>query len=172
MRGIAAISCRPFIEIVVEFPDWSIVSCSILIEGIGLTATRITISSPLDMPARIPPALFVEKPRGVMESLFSEPFMAAALKPEPISTPLTAPMLIRAFARSASSLSNTGSPKPCGIPFARISTTPPIESPSFFTLTTRFSMFSAAAISGQQNMFWSITPRSRFSAFTPPSSIV
>jgi hypothetical protein len=51
-------------------PDRSTVFCSIAIEGIGLTATRMTISSPLDIPARIPPELLVEKPFGVIGSLF------------------------------------------------------------------------------------------------------
>jgi len=56
----------------------------------------------------------------------------------PISIPFTAPILNIALARSAFSLSKTGSPKPAGTPLARTSTIPPRESPSFFI----FSIFS------------------------------
>jgi len=42
--------------------------------------------------------------------LHFDPGILAALKPAPIPTPLTVPILIRAFAISASILSNTGSP--------------------------------------------------------------
>ena len=61
---------------------------------------------------------------------FEEVFAAAAAKPSPISTPFTAPMDMTALARSASSLSKTGSPSPAGMPFTRHSMIPPEESPS------------------------------------------
>ena len=56
--------------------------------------------------------------------------MATAAKPSPISTPLTALMLISALAISASSRSNTGSPQPGGTPIASTVIAAPMESPS------------------------------------------
>ena len=114
IRGIADISCRPLMEIVRWRFSMSMVCCSIRMDGIGLTATLKIISSPFEIPARMPPELLDEKPCGVIGSLFSDPSNRDALKPAPISTPLTAPMLINALAKSASSLSKTGSPKPAG----------------------------------------------------------
>ena len=61
-------------------------------------------------------------------SLFSEPLDSAALKPSPISNPLTAPIENIAFARFASSLSNTGSPNPALRPSTTHSIVPPDES--------------------------------------------
>jgi len=64
----------------------------------------------------MPPAWLEAKPPGIRGSLFSEPSRRAALKPAPISTPLTAPMDITAPANAASSLSKTGSPSPGAAP--------------------------------------------------------
>ena len=53
------------------------------------------------------------------------------LKPSPYSKPFTAFILNIAFPKSACNLSNTGSPKPIGVPFITQLTMPPIVSPSF-----------------------------------------
>ena len=42
----------------VFFPNLSIVFCEIRIEEVGLTANETIISCPVDIPPRIPPALF------------------------------------------------------------------------------------------------------------------
>ena len=63
-------------------------------------------------------------------SLFSEPQARATANPSPISTPLTAPIDITAFAKFASSFSNTGSPTPAGIFLTTHSIMPPTESVS------------------------------------------
>lgn len=52
----------------------------------------------------------------VKPSLSVEPFMVETAAPSPISTAFTAPMDIMAWASIASSLSNTGSPRPEGMP--------------------------------------------------------
>ena len=122
--GIAHGSCLPSIFIDLSLPSISIVFCSLAIEGIGFTATLTTISSPLDIPPTIPPALFVRNPFESIWSLLSEPDSPERLNPPPNSTPLTAPMDKRPFPISASSLSKTGSPNPKGTPLATISTTP------------------------------------------------
>ena len=57
------------------------------------------------------------------------PVMRVPSKPLPISKPFEAGSDISARARSASSLSKTGSPRPAGTPRATHSTTPPSESP-------------------------------------------
>ena len=56
------------------------------------------------------------RPRQSRGSFISLPRMPAHSRPAPISTAFTAPMLMSAFARSASSLSKTGSPRPAGTP--------------------------------------------------------
>ncbi len=58
------------VKMVFGFPETSIVLCSMETEGMGFTPTRTTMSSPLDMPASIPPALFVKNLSGVIGSLF------------------------------------------------------------------------------------------------------
>jgi polyhydroxyalkanoate synthase subunit PhaC len=78
------------------------------IDEVGLTAKRATISWPVEMPPRMPPAWFDEK-RGpsvpiVISSAFSVPVSVAAAMPAPISTPLTALIDISAAAMSVSSL--------------------------------------------------------------------
>jgi hypothetical protein len=91
-------------------------------------------SSPLLIPPCTPPELFVVvrifSSRTSKGSLCSEPFIRVAAKPEPISKPFEAGKLNIAFARSASSLSKTGSPSPAGTPRITHSITPPNESPS------------------------------------------
>ena len=66
---------------------------------------------------------------GTNGSLCSMPVMRVPAKPLPISKPLEAGSDSRPRARSASSLSKTGSPSPGGTPRATHSTTPPSESP-------------------------------------------
>lgn len=78
-------------------------------ELVGLTVKRATMSWPVDRPPKMPPA-WLERKRTVspsmrISSVFSSPVRAAASMPAPISTALTALMLISALARSASSLS-------------------------------------------------------------------
>jgi len=153
-------------------PLRSIVFCAFPTEGMGLQATRTTMSSPLVMPPRTPPALFVANPFGVRGSLCLDPVILAASKPEPTSTPLTVPTPIRAFARSASILSNTGSPSPGGHPFTTISTIPPRVSPSLRASSSNFSILSAAFPSGQSRGFSAMSPGGAFSAATPPTSFV
>jgi hypothetical protein len=51
-------------------PSVVTVRCSLLIEGMGLTAARTTRGCPLEMPPRMPPALFERNPWEVMGSLF------------------------------------------------------------------------------------------------------
>src|SRR6478735_3354888 len=78
------------------------------------------MSSPLLMPPCTPPELFVTvrilPARISNASLCCEPCTRVAANPEPISNAFAAGMLSIAFASSASSLSNTGSPSPGGMP--------------------------------------------------------
>lgn len=71
----------------------------------------------------------------------------------PTSKPLLAGSDMHAFANSASSLSNTGDPRPEGTFLATHSTTPPMESPVLLILSMRLIMRSAASSSGQRTMF-------------------
>jgi hypothetical protein len=106
---------------------------------VGFTATCTTMSCPVEMPPRIPPALFVTNPSGVISSECSVPFCVTAVKPAPISTPFTALMLIMLYARSASSLSYTGSPQPTGTPEATVVIFAPTESPDLRSLSMNSS---------------------------------
>jgi hypothetical protein len=101
-------SWRPLVTISVSSPVTVMVRRGVRIEEVGLTAKRATISWPVEMPPRMPPAWFEEK-RGpslpiAISSAFSVPVRVAAAMPAPISTPLTALIDISAAARSASSL--------------------------------------------------------------------
>ena len=51
-------SCLPLTEIVVFFPNLSTVFLFFKIDEVGFTAKEIIISCPLEIPPRIPPALF------------------------------------------------------------------------------------------------------------------
>ena len=104
MRGTMQGSWRPPMEITVGVPAVSTVCWGFCTLGVGLTASRTTTSSPLEMPPRMPPAWLEAKPSWVMGSLASLPRMRVMVKPSPISTPLTAPMPISAPASWASSL--------------------------------------------------------------------
>ena len=119
----------------VALPSESTVCCSLRIVAVGLNATRITIGSPLLMPPWMPPELLVavcSRPSlvGTKASLCSLPLSRVPLKPDPISKPLVAGRDITALARSASSLSKTGMPKPAAGLRTTHSITPPQESPS------------------------------------------
>ena len=61
-----------------------------------------------------PPGYIVPATADDVDLLHVCPVCATAANPAPISTPLTALMLIMLLARSASSLSYTGSPQPTG----------------------------------------------------------
>ena len=108
------------------------VDCGCEMDGVGFTAARKMILLPSLIPPRTPPAWLVSLvilPSFVWkESLLILPFVSAALKPSPISKPLTAPMDSIALARLASSFSNTVSPIPTGIPVITHSMMPPEES--------------------------------------------
>ena len=172
IRGMTDTSCRPPIVTTAGFPWTSIVSWGRAMEGMGLQATRMTISAPFVIPARIPPAWFVRKPSGPMGSLQAEPVIRAAAKPAPISTPLTVPIPMRAPARSASILSKTGSPRPGGQPRTTISTIPPSVSPAARASSSRSIIFSSASGSGQRRGLVSAAAGERGPAAIPPSSLV
>ena len=78
------------------------------IDDVGFTAKRATTGWPVEMPPRMPPA-WLDRNRAPslpirISSAFSSPVRPPRSKPAPISTPLTALMLISAAASSASSL--------------------------------------------------------------------
>src|SRR5512132_3077762 len=158
-------SCRPLVEISASSPWTVTVCCGTSTELVGLTAIRATMSWPEEMPPRVPPALFDRKVtaplRIRMASLCSGPDIAAAAKPEPISTPLTAGMLIRPLARSASSRSNTGAPRPAGTPDATTSTMPPADEPSLRLSLRKAAQVSAARASGLHNELRSTSSQSQ-----------
>ena len=108
MIGVARMptqgSWRPWVLTMTGSPDLSIERRSRRIDEVGLTAIDTTMSCPVEMPPRMPPALFETKPFGVISSECSVPFCVTLENPAPISTPLTALMLIIAAAMSASSL--------------------------------------------------------------------
>ena len=122
-------SCRPLVTTSTALPSTSTVRPPRRILEVGLKATRATTSWPEEMPPRMPPALLPRNPSGVISSRCSVPFCRTDSKPAPISTPLAALMLIRAWAMSASRRSKTGSPQPGGTPVAVTVTSAPTESP-------------------------------------------
>lgn len=89
----------------------------------------------------------------VNRSLCSLPRIVTQPNPMPYSTPSTAGSENRAFAKSALSLSNTGSPRPAGTPVATISAAPPMESPALRQSSMSSIIRSAAEASGQRTMF-------------------
>ena len=101
-------SCLPLTEIVVFFPNLSIVFLVVKIEEVGLTANETIISCPVEIPPSIPPALlelnFNLLPFCEISSEFCYPLNCAEFIPEPILTPLTALILIIAEAISISNL--------------------------------------------------------------------
>ena len=75
--------------------------------------------------------------------------------PMPYSTPRTAGRLKSALARSAFSLSKTGSPRPAGTPVATTSATPPTEFRSARIRSMSATIRAARAGSGQRTTFGS-----------------
>ena len=131
---------------------------------VGFTAARSTMGMPLEMPPSMPPWRLVpvtmrepadEAPPsgGRNRSLFSLPRSLAQPNPTPYSTPSTAGRLNRAFARSAFSLSKTGSPRPAGTPTATISATPPMESRASRNFSISATISAARGASGHRTMF-------------------
>ena len=102
-------SWRPLVTISVSSPATVMVRRGVRIDDVGLTAKRATMSWPEEIPPRMPPAWLEEK-RGTpslpmkISSAFAEPVSAAAAIPAPISTPLTALIVISTIAMSLSSL--------------------------------------------------------------------
>src|SRR5262245_16666503 len=93
---------------------------------VGLMATRQMIGSPLEIPPNIPPWRLVSVPiwgLSTKGSLFLLPRAVATAKPAPYSNPVTAGNDNSPLAKSALSLSNTGSPQPGGTPVATSSQT-------------------------------------------------
>ena len=110
--------------------------------------------------------------QGRKGSLFWAPVASATAIPSPISTALTAPIDIMAFARQASSLSKTGSPAPAGIPETRHSTDPPEEFFSLMHCSSQSEAFSAASASGMNSLFFMIWDSSKEEIFTGPMDLV
>ena len=77
-------------------------------------------------------------------------------------------MLISPFAKSASSLSKTGSPRPAGKLEIETSIFAPTESPSLLSLSIKFSMDGTISESGQKNGFLSISSASKSEIFIEP----
>src|ERR1043165_8996939 len=96
-------SCRPLVSTVTGLPCLSIDRRGTRILEVGLIPIVTTISCPVEIPPRIPPACLVTNPSGVNSSPCSDPRCVTELNPEPISTAFTALMLIIAPAKSASS---------------------------------------------------------------------
>ena len=133
-RGRTQASWRPLPASSVFSPEEVTVSCEVMMVAVGLKATRKRMCSPLEMPPCTPPErlLVVRTLPSTMRkgSLCSRPVSSVPAKPEPISKPLVAGMESMALARSASSLSKIGSPRPGGQLRMTHSITPPTELPS------------------------------------------
>ena len=110
------------------------VSCSLPMEGVGLTTTVNTTGMPLEMPPLMPPLLLVRVRKGVpgvRESLASLPRMEAKSKPAPKARPLTAGTANMCRAMRVSMFSSkSGLPSPAGTLSAKHWMSPPTESPS------------------------------------------
>ena len=171
--GVARIptqgSCRPCVTTSAGFPSVSMLRPGSRRLEVGLSAMLARMSWPEEIPPSIPPALFCRKPSGVISSRFSVPRISTTRKPAPISTPLTALMLIRAWARSASRRSNTGSPSPGGTPLATTSTRAPMESPDFLSASMKRAISSATSASGQKNGLRSTSSQSKAAGRSGPS---
>ena len=127
------------------------------------------------MPPRVPPAwlvvldtlpLFIQK-----QSLLIDPFVMETAVPSPISNAFTAPMDRMAFARFASSFSNTGSPMPAGMFFTEHATTPPAESRFSIHVRRYAAAFSDASLSGIPVWLFLASSKSKCSMLTVMSPI-
>ena len=92
--------------------------------------------------------------------------MRVPSKPDPISNPFVAGILIMAFASSASSLSKIGAPRPAGQLRMTHSTTPPMELPSERTSLIRSIMVSTTAGSPVRTILDSMSSEVTVSGFT------
>jgi len=117
-----------------------------------------------------PPDEFFLKPSGVISSRCSLPRWRTTSKPSPNSTPLTALMLMRPCAMSASSLSNTGSPRPTGTRDATRLIRAPIESPALRRSLKNLSSSTSFDGSAQKNGFSSTCSRSIAASLNGPIS--
>ena len=81
---------------------------ALLMLDVGLIKKLISISSPFEIPPRIPPELFESNPVLVISSLSSDPLENGIMSELPIETDFMALILIMAFAKSAFNLSKTG----------------------------------------------------------------
>jgi hypothetical protein len=100
---------------------------------VGFSATRQTMGMPELMPPSMPPwrleaVAIWPLASWTKGSLLALPRAVATAKPAPYSKATTAGNDSRPLAKSALSLSKTGSPQPGGTPVATSSQTPPIES--------------------------------------------
>mmetsp|Transcript_27617 Transcript_27617/g.89218 ORF Transcript_27617/g.89218 Transcript_27617/m.89218 type:complete len:218 (-) Transcript_27617:619-1272(-) len=157
-------SWRPLPRSCVGCPSRVTVSWSWPMVDVGLKATLTTMVSPLEMPPWMPPDRFDlvrVRPSSSTKnsSLCSFPVSSTPRKPLPTSKPLAAGRERHALARSASSLSKTGEPRPAGTFLATHSTTPPMEFPVRRMASMRSIMRSATPGSGHRAMLASIDSR-------------
>ena len=66
-------SCLPLISSSTSFPSLSMDVVALLMLDVGLIKKLISISSPFEIPPRIPPELFESNPVLVISSLSSDP---------------------------------------------------------------------------------------------------
>ena len=101
-------SCLPFVTTSTSEPNLSIDFRGDRIELVGLTANLTTIGSPVVIPPRIPPAVFVRNPGYPLIIRISTdaslPGVDTISNPSPISTAFTAFIDIIALAKSLSIL--------------------------------------------------------------------
>mmetsp|Transcript_24646 Transcript_24646/g.54185 ORF Transcript_24646/g.54185 Transcript_24646/m.54185 type:complete len:255 (+) Transcript_24646:516-1280(+) len=166
-RGRTQGSCRPLVLREWGSPLKVTVSCAVEIEEAGLIPILITMWWPVEMPPSVPPALLVAQRRTFVppcslaqastnRSLCSLPFIRQALNPAPISKALVAGRDIIALARSASSLSKQGSPRPIGALEITQVITPPVESWAMRRARMRAAILAAVAKSG--HLVWAGFP--------------
>ena len=134
---------------------------------VGFNDANTFISSPLEMPPKIPPELFDSKPDLLILSLFSEPFIVTTLQPVPISTAFTAFTLIIAFANSASNFEKTGEPIPDGMPEIFINIFAPIESCSLFNFAK--NSFNSSTFAPSRKLNSLLVSKLISSAFISPT---
>mmetsp|Transcript_55868 Transcript_55868/g.81681 ORF Transcript_55868/g.81681 Transcript_55868/m.81681 type:complete len:217 (+) Transcript_55868:192-842(+) len=173
-RGSTQGSWRPFPRCSTSVPSRVTVFWSWPMVDVGLNATFTTMVSPLLIPPWMPPLRLVRvrvRPLASRwnSSLCSLPVSSVPPNPEPTSNPLAAGSDMQALASSASSLSNTGAPRPAGTLRAATSTTPPMLFPDLRTSSMRATMRSAAAASGHRAMLASTSARVTASASTVAS---
>ena len=124
------------------------------------------MASPLLMPPWIPPERFVSvrmRPSSVRKrSLCSDPRIMTESKPRPNSTPRVAGSDIIALAKSAVSLSKTGSPSPGGAFLTCARIRPPTLSPDIRALSIQATICSVISWSGHRTILDSIFSKVTF----------